>query len=123
VGKEEIVGLLVALERFAARDDVAIAARLTQRLAQIASALASHSTLNTRLIGTDEHNPVPLLEVQVTTGTALALSQRLQQGDPPVHMGERLLDAGVLILNPQALRDEDDTVLTRCLIDASRSLA
>jgi L-seryl-tRNA(Ser) seleniumtransferase len=66
---------------------------------------------------------VPLLEVQVTTGSALALSQRLQQGDPPVHMGERQVDAGILTLNPQTLSAEDDTVLTRCLIDASRSLA
>jgi len=122
VGKEEIVGLLVALERFVARDEVAVAARLAQRLEQIASTLASQSALSTRLVGAGEHSPVPLLEVHVGS-SALALSQRLQQGDPPVHMGERLLDAGILVINPQTLRAEDDAVLARCLIDASRSLA
>ena len=121
VGKEEIVGLLVALERFMARDEAADAARLTQRLQAIALALAGEPLLTARLVEADSaQTPVPLLELSVQ-GSADALSRRLQQGDPPLHLGERLLDAGILTINPQTLRAEDDPVLVRCLINACRS--
>ena len=120
VGKEEIAGLVCALERFVARDDAAIAARLTTRLQAIADTLKAEPALSSRLVAADDKAPVPLLEVAVT-GNAHALSRRLQQGDPPVHVGERLLDAGILILNPQTLRAEDDPVLARRLIEASRN--
>jgi len=120
VGKEEIAGLVTALERFVARDDAAIAARLTSRLQAIAEALRAEPSLRTRVIPADDRSPVPTLELTVT-GDAHALSRRLQQGNPPVHVGERSLDAGILILNPQALRADDDPLLARCLIDAYRN--
>ncbi len=51
VGKEEIAGLLVALERFVQRDEAAFAARLRQRLVAIAAALsAAAPRLRTRLV-------------------------------------------------------------------------
>ena len=120
VGREEIVGLLTALERFVARDEDAASTALTQRLLAIAIALATEPTIVARLIPAGQDTPVPLLELSVK-GSAHALCQRLQLGDPPVHLGERLADAGILILNPQTLRPEDDTLLVRCLIEASRS--
>jgi hypothetical protein len=54
---------------------------------------------------------------------ALALIGRLQAGDPPVHVGERLAGAGILSINPQTLRPQDDTVLVRCILNAFRSLS
>ena len=120
VGKEEIAGLLSALERFITRDEDAIAAQLAQRLRAIAAALAREGSITTRLVAAGPDTPVPLLELEVT-GSAHALSRRLQLGDPPVHLAERLADAGILTINPQTLRPEDDTDLVRCLIEASRS--
>ena len=120
VGKEEIAGLLTALDRFVARDEDAMAASLTQRLERMAAVLATGSPIKTRLIAADAQSPVPLLELAVP-GSAHDFSRRLQSGDPPVHLSERLADAGILTLNPQTLRPEDDTVLVRCLIEASRS--
>ncbi len=121
VGKEEIVGLLVALERFVARDEHAAAQQLTQRLQAIATALAGEPSIGTRLVPADHAMvPVPSLELTVT-GSAHGFSRRLQQGDPPVHLGERLADSGILTINPQTLRTEDDALLVRCLINACRS--
>lgn len=120
VGKEEIAGLLTALQRFVARDDAAAAARLAQRLQAIATALQVEPSLSTRLVAADDRAPIPLLEVAVQ-GNAHAVSRRLQQSDPPVHVGERLLDAGILTINPQTLRPDDDAVLARCLVDAART--
>ena len=120
VGKEEIAGLLVALERFVARDEPAAAARATDRLRAIAAALAAEPGITTRLLDADEATPVPLLELAVQ-GSAHALSRRLQLGDPPVHLSERLADDGILTINPQTLRPDDDAVLVRRVLDACRS--
>lgn len=120
VGKEEIAGLLVALERFVARDEPAAAAKLTQRLQAIASALAGVAGVSTRLVAADASSMIPMLELSMA-GPAHAWSQRLQLGSPPVHLGERLAGDGILTINPQTLRAEDDVVLVRCLIESCRS--
>ena len=120
VGKEEIAGLLVALERFVARDEVAVAARLTQRLQAIAGALVGVAGLTTRLVATDASSVIPMLELCII-GPAHDWSRRLLHGNPPVHLGERLADAGTLTINPQTLRAEDDAVLVHCLIESCRS--
>ena len=119
VGKEEIAGLLIALERFLVRDDAALAADQLRRLRAIAHALSGTNGLETRLLEPDGNMPTPWLELSVQ-GSAHAMNRRLQGGDPPVHLGERQADAGLLTINPQTLRPEDDAVLVRCLILASQ---
>lgn len=122
VGKEEIVGLLTALERFTLRDEKALAARLRERLSAIAQALHSAgSTLSVRLDTGAGDDSVPGLELRIK-GSAEAFSRALQRGDPPVHLGERQLDDGILTLNPQTVREDDDTVLANCLLAACRTL-
>ena len=120
VGKEEIAGLVCALERFVARDEGAHAAALGARLQAITSALAGMPGLSTRLNASTESSPIPMLELDVGA-RAQAIVARLLTGDPPVHVGERLVDAGILCINPQTLRAEDDAVLVRCLVHACRS--
>jgi D-glucosaminate-6-phosphate ammonia-lyase len=117
VGKEEIAGLVCALERFVARDEVAHAMALTLRLQAIADALARQGGITTRLVPATEHAPIPLLELDVGP-RALAIIGRLHAGTPPVHVGERLAAAGVLTINPQTLRVQDDATLARCLLQA-----
>jgi L-seryl-tRNA(Ser) seleniumtransferase len=120
VGKEEIAGLVCALERFVARDEGAHAAALGARMQAVATALAAVPGLTVRLIEPTERAPVPTLELDVGP-RALAIVGRLLTGSPPVHVGERLVDAGILGINPQTLRPEDDAVLVRCLINACRN--
>lgn len=122
VGKEEIAGLVCALERFVARDETAHAQSLGSRLQAIASALAGVDGMSTRLIAATERAPIPTLELHAGS-RALALIGRLQAGDPPVHVGERLAEAGILSINPQTLRPEDDTVLVRAILNACRNIA
>ena len=120
VGKEEIAGLVVALQRFVDRDEHAAAALMAQRLQKIAALVGAGSLIQTHLVPHDPAHPIPLLELTVP-GSAHDFSRRLQQGSPPVHLGERLAASGVLILNPQTLHLDDDAVLVRCLIEACRS--
>ena len=111
-GKEEIVGLLVALERFAAADDEALNAQRETRLTRIAASLGALPGVGTRVLTARETGRVPVLELAidpvVARVSAIEVSARLQRGDPPVHLSERLASQNVLIVDPQALQPEDD---------------
>jgi seryl-tRNA(Sec) selenium transferase len=109
-GKEEIVGLLAALERFAAADDAASSAALEARLVEIAKRLGN---LPKRIVSAGEAGRVP--QLHLTVENALTVSRRLQEGEPPVHLSERFAAQGILIVDPQALRPEDDAALAEAL--------
>jgi L-seryl-tRNA(Ser) seleniumtransferase len=112
-GKEEIVGLLTALDRFVTADDAAANAALEARLRAIAAALDGHDVT---LVPAAKTGRVPVLEIAVPD--ALALSARLQRGDPPVHLSERHAARGVLTLDPQVLLPEHDAPLVAALAAA-----
>jgi L-seryl-tRNA(Ser) seleniumtransferase len=109
-GKEEIVGLLTALDRFVKADDAADNAHLEARLKAIAAGL---SGLSVTLVPASVTGRVPVLEIAVSD--ALVLSARLQNGDPPVHLSERHSARGVLTLDPQVLLPEHDASLIAAL--------
>jgi D-glucosaminate-6-phosphate ammonia-lyase len=115
-GKEEIVGLLVALERYAAADDEASNAALERRLARMAKDLGDGMVK--KLVSARDTGRVPQLHLTVENPNAL--SARLQAGDPPVHLSERFAAQGVLIIDPQALRAEDDAAVVAALRSALR---
>jgi L-seryl-tRNA(Ser) seleniumtransferase len=115
-GKEEIVGLLTALDRFAKADDAVANAALEARLRAIAAALDGHDVT---LVPAARTGRVPVLEIAVAD--ALALSATLQRADPPVHLSERHAARGVLTLDPQALLPEHDAPLVAALATALRS--
>jgi L-seryl-tRNA(Ser) seleniumtransferase len=110
-GKEEIVGLLVALERFAAADDEAANAALEQRLSNIARGL--QNACQYKLVPAAETGRVP--QLHLTLKQPLEVSRRLQAGDPPVHLSERFAAHGILVVDPQALRPQDDVPLVAAL--------
>src|SRR5438105_9665294 len=72
-GKEEIAGLLVALERFAAADDEASNAALEKRLERIASELGN--ACEKKILSARETGRVPQLHIAVKN--PVSLSQRL----------------------------------------------
>jgi D-glucosaminate-6-phosphate ammonia-lyase len=115
-GKEEIVGLLVALERFAVADDEASNAALEERLQRIAQDLGK--ACQKKIMSARETGRVP--QLHLTVENPLALSRRLQAGEPPVHLSERFAAQGILVVDPQALRPEDDAALATAVRAALR---
>ena len=115
VGREEIVGLLVALERYVKLDAKAEEMELEARLATVARVLSGLPHVATRLLSAASTGRFPLLEVILDEGalgrTAWAVSAALQQGAPPVHLGERRAPEGILTVNPAAFRPEDAEVI------------
>ena len=112
-GKEEIVGLLVALDRFVEADDAAANAALEARLRAIALQLKG---LDVKLVPASVTGRVPVLEIAFAD--ALGISARLQKGDPPVHLSERHAPRGVLTVDPQVLLAEHDALLVAALRSA-----
>jgi L-seryl-tRNA(Ser) seleniumtransferase len=97
-GKEEIVGLLVALRRFAAEGDAPRAARLRAKLEALGE------IPNARI--TD--SPVPLLLVQLPDAAAATRAEaRLRAMRPAIHTNQGRLRQGVLTIHPIALADRD----------------
>jgi L-seryl-tRNA(Ser) seleniumtransferase len=114
-GKEEIVGLLAALERFVAADNAALEARLCG----IAEALAGVRGVTPNLVPASATGRVPVLELAIDADVigadALALSARLQAGDPPAHLSERHAARGVLTVDPQVLAPGHDAPLAAAI--------
>jgi D-glucosaminate-6-phosphate ammonia-lyase len=115
VGKEEIAGLLVALERFVHADVTAELDRDARRLETIAARLAGLPAVRTRLVGPAVTGRFPRLEVlldePVLGRSAIEVGRRLLAGDPPVHLSERQVSEGILVVQPEGLRDGDELVV------------
>ena len=115
VSKEEIVGLLVALERFVALDHAAEGAMQERLLALIEARLAGVPHIRTRLLAAAETGRDPLLELRLNEAalgrSAFDVSLALQRGDPPVHLGERRASEGILLVNPVGLREGEEEIV------------
>ena len=118
VGKEEIAGLVVALERFAALDMGEQGARWEGWLAEIANRLDDAPGVFTRLVTAEEAGGTPVLEIGLADGDAWALSRALQEdGEPPVHLAEGRAAEGVLLVKPAALREGDAAIIAERLME------
>jgi L-seryl-tRNA(Ser) seleniumtransferase len=107
-GKEEIVGLLVALERFAGTDERARHAGWLAMLETIRDEAGNPPDL--RIL----ERPVPLLAL--TTPDPDGLAARLAAGDPPIHCSLARRSEGVLLFNPIALAPEHAAVIGKRLL-------
>ena len=126
VGKEQIVGLLVALQRFTREDDTA----RNRHFADVCAALLQHLSglpLAVRIVDDQAHGGLPLVEVTVSgeasalamsphaqsspepaaPTSAVTLAARLRAATPAVHVDATNADHGVLVLVPTCLTMAD----------------
>ncbi len=107
-GKEEIVGLLVALERYADLDEAAETARWTAVADRLAGGLTGIPGLTVRRESTQaDGRPVPMTIVTVDPVayevSAVELVRRFAGRDPIVMVGDHDAEANVLRLDPENL--------------------
>jgi seryl-tRNA(Sec) selenium transferase len=114
VSKEQIAGLLVALELFAsgAYDDELQAMR--RRLESIAVALAGLPIL-CRIIDAGDGESIPVLQVVLPGLNAFDVCQRLRRGQPSIQVGHGLLHEATLVIHPLHLDDDRSSILARRL--------
>jgi L-seryl-tRNA(Ser) seleniumtransferase len=112
VGKEEIVGLIVALQMYVRSDSEVEIKKKENQLSLIMERLADAPQVHCRLLSAAQTGRYPLLELVLDEAamgrTASAISLELQKGDPPVHLNERRVREGILTVSPAGLRDGDE---------------
>jgi D-glucosaminate-6-phosphate ammonia-lyase len=123
-GKEEIVGLMVALQLYAERDEGAERRRWTALTDRLATDLAQIPGLTTRTEPAQaDGRPVPMAIVVVDPEaygrTAIELVRAFEALDPIVMLGDHEAEAGILRLDPENL--DEGTVVA--LVDAFRRCA
>jgi D-glucosaminate-6-phosphate ammonia-lyase len=114
VGKEQIIGLLTALELFVTEGDAA----RHQRWRTLVEALAAKldglpaTTLAVTGIGNVEEVPTVVLTLAKDSPiSALELVTALQNGTPPVAADPTLCDDGVVIFNPLCLQPTEPELI------------
>ncbi len=108
VGKEEIIGLLVALERFAATDDAARRVAWHDILRAIVAA-AEGTAVQLAIVD----RAMPLLELRAPEATILAA--RLAANDPPIQCSVGRREENVLVISPAALTMDQATIIGAAL--------
>ncbi len=115
VGKEQIAGLLTALDRFARLEDAVRNDLHAGIAAALMQALAGLPALRVRSVVDAAHGNLPLVEVRIAPGvnghSAAALAARLRAATPAVHVDATNADRGFLTLAPTCLQLDDAPVI------------
>lgn len=110
VGKEELVGLVRALERFVEEDHEALQADWRARATSVADALADVDGLTTAVEpGGKTAAPVAVVTVEAAAAgvDAVSFARQLRRDDPRVFVGSDRLDEGMFTVDPTCLTDEE----------------
>ncbi|MGH2531777.1 MAG: aminotransferase class V-fold PLP-dependent enzyme [Thermomicrobiales bacterium] len=114
VGREEIVGLIVALRHFAAGNDDADRARWHAILDIVQAELGDRPHVSIcRLAGTNRILPMLTLELdEPALGlTAYDALNQLLDGRPPIAVAETRAEFGVITVNPHGLTEDEATIV------------
>jgi L-seryl-tRNA(Ser) seleniumtransferase len=112
VGKEEVVGLLVALRRFTEADPVARSEAWTARLRAVMAAAGAVPGVAMALLPDGAKPGLPLLTLRFADGgAAAAVEVRLRGQRPAVHLDASRIAEGLLAVNPIAIADADAGLL------------
>ena len=118
VGKEQIVGLLLALETFAATPDAVREERLTLVAQSLLEALRTVPDLQARVVADEENRGVPRVEIKAAGHDAQEVANRLRAGIPSVRLDASRARAGVLLLIPTCLSSADAVPIARAFARA-----
>lgn len=111
VSKEEVVGLLTALELFVGMDEAAELARRRRMAAQIAASLTGRRGVTAELVEDPERWPVPVVLVTLDRQAGLTVDeviQRLRRGAPPIAVRSYY---DQLLVNPHGLKDGEAEIV------------
>jgi seryl-tRNA(Sec) selenium transferase len=111
VGREEVVGLIVALRRYLARDPAPDLARWQGIASRVATAIDGVAGVHAEIIAPEGGVPVVAIGFPALAGAASVAAAtviaRLRERDPRVWAGEEFVDEGRVALNVQHVRDDE----------------
>lgn len=123
-GKEEIVGLLTALDLFIAEGDAARHKRWLKDVETMRQGLAQLHMVDVETEGAHSIEAVPTLHVEFAASIrAMDVLLALQSGTPSVHADPYDVDRNVIAFNPMCLKDGEAEAVVTALqrVLASRS--
>lgn len=119
VGKEEIVGLLTALERFVAEGDEARRARWMAHMQALAAAVGDIDGAVVEVRDDPKRAAIPSVHVQLDEAVcgmgALDVVRALQDGEPSVHASPSYVREGIVAFGPMCLKQGEAEVVGRRL--------
>jgi L-seryl-tRNA(Ser) seleniumtransferase len=120
VGKEEIVGLLVALQRYVREDRQTEREAWHARVASIAHGVADLCGVEAEIVGAfSKSGSIPYAVIRLDEArirrTAYEVLELLQDGDPRIYLGEERAWEGYIVVNPMTLQDAEVPVVVQRL--------
>lgn len=111
VGKEEIAGLVRALELFLDEDETTLAESWVTRANRLADGLSDIKGIDVTVTGdeTSDVRSVPTVVVRIEDGdpsSAEGLVRRLRNERPRIIVSEQHVDDGYVTLDPRCLHDD-----------------
>lgn len=115
VGKEEIAGLIKALELFVAEDPEARRAAWRAKMDDLVTAAGQLPHARIAVVDDRKRSEIPVARLQLDEEalgfTAFELVLRLQRGAPPIQANPTYVDDGVVVFGPMCLKEgEAETV-------------
>jgi D-glucosaminate-6-phosphate ammonia-lyase len=111
VGKEQIAGLMTALDEYVHADAAAEQARQQAILRALEDGLHGLAGADLGRLRDEAGRDIERLAVRLTPEAARALAQALQEGEPPVFTRPHRLSEGLVQFDPRCLRDADVPVI------------
>lgn len=122
VGKEELVGVIRALELYLELDEREEFKRWDERARHVGRALSSVSVLDTAYRHADDPTKVTTVEITMDESqigcTTVDLVRELRTNSPRIFVGDRQATEGVFTIHPSALTDKEADVLVDRIIES-----
>ena len=119
VGKEEIVGLLTALDLFVQQDPAARRADWLTLMEQLLSAAGEIRGVELALVNDPKRSEIPVVTAQIDADvcgmSALDVIRRLQDGDPSIQANPTHVRAGGVAFGPMCLKEGEPEIVGRRL--------
>jgi len=119
VGKEQILGLLTALERYEARDEAAELERRRRVNATVCEPLEGQSAVHASIQTDEAGRPIERVALRAVDGAfeVRELVAFLEAGSPSIRTRNHHLDDGVALLDPREVSEEQAVVIAERLRD------
>ena len=114
VGKEQIAGLLVALERYAARDVDSESKRRRARVRRLYERLRKLARVTVRIQADEAGRDIERVAIAPADGDVRALVAHLQNGTPSIRTRNHHVQDGYVLIDPREVADEQlDAIVAR----------
>lgn len=121
VGKEELVGLIRALELYDQADEQTDFREWHERATHIGSAFSGISVLDVTYRQHDDPTAVTTLEITVDESelgcTAVDVVRQLRAEEPRIFVGDHQVTEGIFTIHPASLTDTEANILVDRIID------